>query len=101
MLVEYDFGMDMDIDEGKVVLFVKDYSLPSQAMEPVIISLSEHYDDIYFVIVSADELGTLSENYNIRHCPTILFLNDGTALYKIQGVISQNNLKEKIQHIFQ
>ena len=101
MLVDYDFGMDVDIEEGNVVLFVKDYSLPSQSMEPIFVKLATEFDSIYFTMISADEVGDLAEQYNIRSTPTFLFLSSGSALFRIQGAIAEGMLRDKIKHLYQ
>jgi thioredoxin 1 len=99
MLVEYDISMDMDINDGLVLLFVKDYSIPSMAMEPIVDKLSEEFDDICFTAISVDDVGELAEEYNIRSSPAILFLDNGNVVYKIHGIITENNLREKVKRI--
>ncbi len=99
MLIEYDMGMDLDIETGLNILFIKDYSIQSQAMEPIIHRLSEEFEDICFTIISVDDINGLGEEYNIRSSPTIIFLQDNSVLTSIQGVITEKLLAEKIERI--
>jgi len=100
MLIEFDNGMDLDTNDGNVILFVKNYLIQSLVMEPIVKKLSEEFDNVCFIIISADDVSSLDEDYNIHSAPSILFINNGTLLNCIQGIIPENILRSKINKTF-
>jgi thioredoxin 1 len=72
-------------------------------MSPIIDELNDEYNgSVIFAKIDVDTQHALSEKYNVTGLPTIVFLKPGqnTPVYKTVGAISKEEMKEKIDALF-
>ena len=80
----------------QVLDFYAEWCGPCKAMEPAIESLMTEYNvegsDVEIKKVNVDNEHELTQKYNIKGIPTLIFLKDGEEASKASG----NHTKEKI-----
>lgn len=80
----------------QVLDFYAEWCGPCKAMEPAIESLMTEYNvegsDVEIKKVNVDNEPELTQKYNIKGIPTLIFLKDGGEASKVSG----NHTKEKI-----
>jgi len=80
----------------QVLDFYAEWCGPCKAMEPAIESLMTEYNvegsDVEIKKVNVDNEHELTQKYNIKGIPTLIFLKDGEEASKVSG----NHTKEKI-----
>jgi len=80
----------------QVLDFYAEWCGPCKAMEPAIESLMTEYNvegsDVEIKKVNVDNEHELTQKYNIKGIPTLIFLKDGEEASKVSG----DHTKEKI-----
>lgn len=79
-----------------VVDFFANWCGPCKVLKPVIQDISDTNEDVLVGMVDVDENYEIAVKYHIRSIPTILFFKGGEMVEKIAGVISRNELQDKI-----
>lgn len=82
-----------------VVDFFADWCMPCLMMAPVIEELAEDMKDIKFVKIDVDDNSELSEKYEIRSIPTLIFFSKGKMVDKVIGGMDEDSLREKIESL--
>ncbi|MEK6881787.1 MAG: thioredoxin [Nanoarchaeota archaeon] len=82
-----------------VVDFFADWCMPCLMMAPVIEELAEDMKEVKFVKIDVDDNSELSEKYEIRSIPTLIFFKNGKMLDKIIGGMDEYDLKKKIDSL--
>lgn len=82
-----------------VVDFFADWCMPCLMMAPVIEELAENMKEVKFVKIDIDDNPKLSQRYEIRSIPTLIFFRDGKMIDKIIGGMDEDNLREKVEEL--
>lgn len=82
-----------------VVDFFADWCMPCLMMAPVIEELAKNMKEVKFVKIDVDDNPKLSNKYEIRSIPTLIFFRDGEIIDKIIGGMDEDDLKEKIEEL--
>ena len=98
-LSEKEFVKFISSGEMAVVDFFADWCMPCLMMAPVIEELAEDMKEVKFVKIDVDDNSELSEKYEIRSIPTLIFFKNGKMLDKIIGGMDEYDLKKKIDSL--
>lgn len=85
-------------NEVKMLFFHASWCGNCKAMEPTVNAVVQE-TGIHFVSVDAEKDLTLCEKYGIMNLPVIVFTKDGNVLDKINGVVTKQNLLDKIKKV--
>ena len=96
-----DESFEQEIDQGTglaVVDFWAEWCGPCRAVGPVIESIADDYaGKIKVGKVDVDSNRQITERFNVRSIPSILYFKDGTLVETVVGVRSKRDLEELIQ----
>ena len=80
-----------------LVDFYADWCGPCKMLAPIIGQLAEEFDGICKVgKCNIDDDITLAQKFRVMSVPTIIIFKNGEAVATSVGVVSENELKEKI-----
>jgi len=82
-----------------VVDFFAEWCMPCLMMAPIIDDLAERMKDVKFVKINVDENNEISQKYEVRSIPTMIFFMGGKEVDKVVGGMDQEALEEKIQSL--
>lgn len=86
------------IASGKTVVdFFATWCVPCQMMAPVIDKVSDEYRDVKFIKVDIDKELSLALKHKVVSVPTLMVFEDGKAVNKSIGVISEEELKDLLK----
>ena len=87
--------------KGNVLLdFYAEWCGPCQTLLPTIHKLADELkDDVIIKKVNVDEYQELAAKFGIRNIPTLVFFKDGKAVDKHTGLITERNLRRKIDRL--
>ena len=87
--------------KGNVLLdFYAEWCGPCQTLLPTIHKLADELkDDVIIKKVNVDEYQELAAKFGIRNIPTLVFFKDGKAVDKHTGLITERNLRSKIDRL--
>jgi thioredoxin 1 len=87
----------------QVLDFYAEWCGPCAAMGPAIESLMTEYNvegsEVEIKKVNVDNEPELTQKYNIRGIPTLIFLKDGVEAFKISGNQTKSKIREIITEI--
>lgn len=88
-------------NNSNVVLdFYADWCKPCQTLLPTIDKLAnELKDDVVIKKINVDDNQELAMQFSIRNIPTLIFFKNGKPLEKHTGLITENNLRNKINRL--
>lgn len=96
-----DESFDQEIEQGEglaVVDFWAEWCGPCRAVGPVIESLAEEYaGKIKVGKVDVDSNRRVTERFNVRSIPSILYFKDGELVETVVGVRSRGQLEQLIK----
>jgi thioredoxin 1 len=88
------------INKGNVVVdFYADWCGPCKSLAPKFVNLSNECSNVTFVKVNVDSHKEVSQQFNVRSLPSILFFKDGKRVDTVTGN-SPNEIKTKIKKHF-
>ena len=80
--------------------FYADWCGPCQTLLPTIHKLAtELKDEVIIKKVNVDDNQELAAKFGIRNIPTLVFFKDGEAVEKHTGLITERNLRSKINRL--
>ncbi len=88
------------LNQKKPILldFYADWCGPCQSLLPTVEKLAKEYDDkVEIQKVNVDQNRELAIEYGIRSIPALFFLKDSEIVDKLNGVVSENVLREKLE----
>lgn len=86
-------------DGLNIVRFYAEWSGPCQIMEPIYVEMSLSYKNTAdFYQVDIDEVPKLKHDFGVHEVPTILFLKHGKIVDFTIGLISREELIEKLEN---
>jgi thioredoxin 1 len=95
-----DDSFEQEIDQGKglaVVDFWAEWCGPCRAVGPVIESIADDYaGKVKVGKVDVDSNRRITERFNVRSIPSILYFKDGALVETVVGVRSKRDLEELI-----
>ncbi|MCG1035024.1 thioredoxin [Polaribacter sargassicola] len=99
-LKETDFTNVLENNNNVLLDFYADWCGPCQTLLPTIHKLAEELkDDVIIKKVNVDENPALAAKFNIRNIPTLLFFKDGEPKDRHTGLITERNLRDKINRL--
>jgi len=95
-----DFTNVLENNNNVLLDFYADWCGPCQTLLPTIHKLTEELkDDVIIKKVNVDEHQELAAKFNIRNIPTLLFFKDGKPVDRHTGLITEINLRDKINRL--
>lgn len=95
-----DDSFEQEIDQGEglaVVDFWAAWCAPCRAVGPVIESIADDYaGKVKVGKVDVDSNRRITERFNVRSIPSILYFKDGALVETVVGVRSKRDLEELI-----
>ncbi|WP_299014812.1 thioredoxin [uncultured Polaribacter sp.] len=80
--------------------FYADWCGPCQTLLPTINKLADELkEDVVIKKVNVDNYQELAAEFGIRNIPTLIFFKDGKAVDKHTGLITERNLRQKIDRL--
>lgn len=80
--------------------FYADWCGPCQTLLPTINKLADELkDDVVIKKINVDNYQELAAEFSIRNIPTLIFFKDGKATDKHTGLISERDLRQKIDRL--
>ena len=98
--IENNNDYEKVINQEKPVLldFYADWCGPCQSLLPTVEKLSEEYDGkVEIQKVNVDQNRDLAIKYGVRSIPALFFIKDTEIVDKLNGVVSESILKEKLE----
>ena len=98
--IENNNDYEKVINQEKPILldFYADWCGPCQSLLPTVEKLSEEYEGkVEIQKVNVDQNRDLAIKYGVRSIPALFFIKDTEIVDKLNGVVSESVLKEKIE----
>ena len=98
--IENNNDYEKVINQEKPVLldFYADWCGPCQSLLPTVEKLSEEYEGkVEIQKVNVDQNRDLAIKYGVRSIPALFFIKDTEIVDKLNGVVSESILKEKLE----
>lgn len=87
-------------DKPSVVDFWAPWCGPCRTLSPLIDELSEKFaGKINIVKCNVDESADVPVQYGVRNIPTLLFFKSGEMVGRLVGLVSQNEIENKINSL--
>ncbi|WP_413164197.1 thioredoxin [Capilliphycus salinus ALCB114379] len=84
-----------------VVDFWAPWCGPCRVMNPIIEGLAAEFDGVVTVgKLNVDNYEQRATQYRIEAIPTLLFFNQGEVVYRVEGVVDQAVLSNKVKELF-
>ena len=90
-------------NQNVVVDFSAEWCGPCRILGPIIDEIAEEYkdQDVKIVKVNIEESPELAKKFNVMSIPTILYFKNKEIKDIVMGLLSKNELKEKIDKLIQ
>ena len=83
-----------------VVDFYATWCGPCRELSPILDAAAGSFSDkIKFYKVNVDESPGLAQNFQVQAIPTLLFFKDGKLADRTTGLLSESDLKDKLQSL--
>lgn len=80
--------------------FYADWCGPCQTLLPTIHKLTDELkDDVIIKKVNVDDYQELAAEFSVRNIPTLIFFKEGQAVDRHTGLITERNLRNKINRL--
>ena len=99
-LAQTDFNSVIENNSNVLLDFYADWCGPCQTLLPTIHKLADELkDEVVIKKVNVDENRELAAKFNIRSIPTLVFFKDGKPADSHTGLITERNLRHKIDRL--
>lgn len=96
-LATADFKNTVESNKTVVLDFYSDWCGPCQTLLPTIHKLAEELqNDVVIKKVNVDKDKELAAQFNVRSIPTLIFFNEGNAVDRHTGLLTERDLRTKI-----
>ena len=86
------------IASGNVVIdFSASWCGPCRRLEPALKDLAKEFGNVIFVKVDVDRFSSISNRYNIRSIPCMIFFRDGKKIDTVTGFGGKGALRTRLQ----
>lgn len=93
-----DFTNVLQQDKTVLLDFYADWCGPCQTLLPTVEKLAAEFEGKVEVRkVNVDEHQELAAQFQVRSIPALFFLKDAKIIDRIQGVVPENTLRQKIE----
>ena len=83
-----------------VLDFYAEWCGPCQTLLPTIHKLTDELkDDVIIKKVNVDDFQELAAEFSIRNIPTLIFFKEGKPVDRHTGLITERNLRDKIDRL--
>jgi thioredoxin len=79
-----------------IVDFYADWCEPCKKIAPILRKIDDENTDVSMVKIDADKNITLTEAHEVSEIPTLILYKNGRQIWRHTGMISENELKSKI-----
>lgn len=88
-------------NKDTIIKFETSWCSPCKSYSPIYEKVSLETLNVNFYTIDADDEPEIAQYFNIRSVPTTIFISkNGTPPYKIPGILSRENLNQKIVEFF-
>jgi len=78
---------DFNVDNGYFAIkFWSTWCQPCKAFAPKVATLDDEFDNVDFISIDIDQVPTLARKYKVRSLPTLLLIENGKELNRIEGL---------------
>ena len=92
-VTEKTFEYEVLKSDKKVFIdFYASWCGPCQMFAPVVDEVSNEIDSVKFVRIDTDEENNLAEKYGIYSIPTIIIIENGKEIKRVEGYMNKNKL---------
>lgn len=97
-----DASIDSQMMRGKVILdFYAEWCSPCKTLTPRLQRVAGNHPEITVIKVDIDQYPSISDRYQVRSVPTLVFLQDGNIKGRVTGTQSEGQLENLIkQYLF-
>ena len=96
-LEQKDFQTIIEKNKNVLIDFYADWCGPCQTLLPTVHKLAKEFEgDVIIKKVNVDQNQELAAAYGVRSIPTLVHLIDGKEVGRIVGLVSENDLRNKI-----
>ena len=82
-----------------VIKFWATWCQPCKVFAPKISSLEEEFKNVEFLSVDIDQVSALAKKYKIRCLPTLLLIENGNEVDRIEGLQLISPIRKKIRSL--
>ncbi|MCL7752398.1 thioredoxin [Polaribacter sp. Z022] len=95
-----DFSNVIENNNNVLLDFYADWCGPCRTLLPTIHKLADELKDhVAIKKINVDNNQELAAKFGIRNIPTLVFIKDGKAVEKHTGLITEKNLRDKIDRL--
>jgi thioredoxin 1 len=99
-LEQTDFNNIIDNNSNVLLDFYADWCGPCQTLLPTVHKLADELqDDVIIRKINVDDNIELASQFNIKSIPTLVFFKDGKPTDRHTGLITERNLRDKINRL--
>lgn len=99
-LEQKDFQKTINNNKSVLIDFYADWCGPCQTLLPTIHKLAEEFNgDVTIKKVNVDTNKELAASFGVRSIPTLIHIEDGKEIGRHTGLISENDLRDRINQL--
>ena len=100
-ITQQEFAADVTGSTNAVVVdFYATWCGPCRMLAPIMDRQADAFAGrIKFYKVNVDESKDLAREYKVQAIPTVLFFKDGKVTYRVVGLLSEDDLKAKLDEL--
>ncbi len=100
-MVQQFTAADFKSMKGVVIVdFWAEWCAPCRALAPIFEAASKEVKGVTFAKVNVDEERELAQQYVVMSIPCLIVFKDGTEVDRVVGLMSKEQLKEKLKRHF-
>ncbi len=89
------------IEKGNIVVdFYADWCKPCNQLSSIVAQIAREFTNITFIKVNIDTFSSIRSHYNIKSIPTLIYFKNGRMITRSTGLMSKNQLTNKLKSIY-
>ena len=97
-LDQKDFQATIENNKNVLIDFYADWCGPCQTLLPTVHKLAEEFEgEVSIRKVNVDQNQELAAAFGVRSIPTLVQINDGKEISRIVGLVSEQDLRSRIE----